>query len=80
MTTKKNYSGEIDVVSADRIKRASRTLGDRGYDLAEYRYSFYRRKGYSPTEAVRYVLAWARNMSEQRANRLGHETGAVDWI
>lgn len=77
---KKRYDDELDAVQQEDLKRASRGIGYRGYEFAEYRYSFYRRKGYDRADAFRYAMAWSRNMSEQKQGRLAHGTGAVGWL
>jgi hypothetical protein len=41
------------------------------------RYSFYRRKGHGPADALAYALAWCRNAAEQKSRRKGHQTGCV---
>lgn len=39
----------------------------------------YRSRGYGVRSSVRYALANARNMTEQRARRVSHGTGATGW-
>lgn len=59
----------LEVVSADLPQV-------RGVNIAVRRFEHYCRKGYSVQDSVRYALAFARNMTEQRARRVSHDTGA----
>lgn len=42
----------------------------------EDRFIFYRRKGHDTVTSYECALAWQRNMAEQKARRIGHDTGA----
>lgn len=44
---------------------------------AQERYDHLRDRGMSPERAFRVAEAWDRNITEQRARRLSHGTGAT---
>lgn len=78
MTNTTNYEDELDFVDKEYIRRAARPLGYYdGADNAMRRYAFYRRRGHDKAAAMRYTLAWCRNMASQRAGRTAHLTGAI---
>lgn len=75
-----DYTTELTTTQRRDLEAAAATLQYRDYECPGLaRYSFYRRKGHSRIEAVRYALAWCRNAVEQKARRLAHDTGAEGW-
>lgn len=75
-----DYTVELTATDKDRLRAASAPLsyGDRAPGIE--RYCFYRRKGYSRSEALLFAFAWCRNAVEQKARRLAHDTGAENWL
>jgi hypothetical protein len=70
-----SYEDELNHVDYEALVKASRNLWFGANPAGVDRYSFYRRKGYSPDDALSYALAWSRNATEQAARRKSHETG-----
>lgn len=67
-----DYYKELDNVDREALERAEGWSG-----TGEDRYSFYRRKGYCPEDALFYALNWCRNSVEQAARRKDHMTGCL---
>lgn len=77
-----DYTNELTSVDRSRLSQAAGMLDQFGSVLtppSAIRYAFYRRHGYSRSEALRFALAWLRNANEQYERRLGHDTGAEGW-
>jgi hypothetical protein len=70
-----DYYKELDNVDREALEQAEGSYHRRGE--GETRYSFYRRKGYSPEDALFYALNWCRNTGEQAQRRKEHMTGCL---
>lgn len=78
MTNNNSHWKELDAVSQKDLAKAAGPLNEWGVEPpGEVRYSFYRRKGHAPADALAYALAWCRNAVEQSARRKSHETGCA---
>ena len=62
---------ELSQLELEHLSEVSHWEGD-----AVARYNLYRKRGVLPADAYAGAIAWARNMAEQRARRLAHNTGA----
>jgi len=60
----------------ERIDEACTAIPNR---WAVARFWRYVRQGFDAAESMRYTLCWIRNMTEQKARRLAHDTGAEGW-
>lgn len=76
-----SYGMELSTVDSDRLSAAAAGI-DAGFGVVEpglRRYIYYRRKGYTPGDALSFAIAWSHNAVDQFERRLSHETGAEGW-